>query len=73
MKVLNDVNFSDSDINKQLKFNQKISAANTLLDIYDHMKESDGLRRLEVLMIIEDELVGNDEKEGLIKKITNEL
>ena len=73
MKLLSDVSLSESDINKQLKFNQKISAINSILEIYDHMKESDGMLRLQVMTEIEQELIGNDEKEGLIKKLTNEL
>jgi len=73
MKLINDINLTENDINKQLKFNQKISAVNSILEIYDHMKESDGILRLQVMTEIEQEFIGNEEKEGLIKKLTNEL
>jgi hypothetical protein len=73
MKLLSDVSLTENEVNKQLKFNQKISAVNSLLDIYDHMKESDGILRLQVLTEIEQQFIGNDKEDGLIKKLTNEL
>jgi len=37
------------------------------------MKESDGILRLQVLTEIEQQFIGNDKEDGLIKKLTNEL
>ena len=69
MKLLSDVSLSENDVNAQLKVNQTISKINTLMDVSDGLKEWEGMRKLEILLQIEEKLLGNEEKKGLIDEL----
>ena len=51
MKLLSDINLSESDVNKQLRVNQTISKINTLMDVADGLKEWEGVQRIETKLI----------------------
>ncbi len=69
MKLLSDVSLTENDVNAQLKVNQTISKINTLIDVADGLKEWEGMRKLEILLQIEEKLLGNEEKKGLIDEL----
>ena len=69
MKLLSDVSLSENDVNAQLKVNQTISKINTLMDLADGLKEWEGMRKLEMFLKLEEKLLGNDEKKGLIDEL----
>lgn len=69
MKLLSDVSLSENDVNAQLKVNQTISKINTLMDVSEGLKEWEGMRKLEILLQIEEKLLGNEEKKGLIDEL----
>lgn len=57
MKLLSDVNLSESDVNSQLKVNQTLSKINTLMDVADGLKEWEGVQRIELFLRIENKLI----------------
>lgn len=69
MKLLSDVSLTENEVNTQLKVNQTISKINTLMDVADGLKEWEGMRKLEILLQIEEKLLGNEEKKGLIDEL----
>lgn len=69
MKLLSDVSLTENDVNAQLKVNQTISKINTLMDVSEGLKEWEGMRKLEILLQIEEKLLGNEEKKGLIDEL----
>lgn len=69
MKLLSDVSLTENDVNNQLKVNQTISKINTLMDVSEGLKEWEGMRKLEILLQIEEKLLGNEEKKGLIDEL----
>ena len=69
MKLLSDVSLTENDVNNELKVNQTISKINTLMDVSEGLKEWEGMRKLEILLQIEEKLLGNEEKKGLIDEL----
>ena len=69
MKLLSDVSLTENDVNNQLKVNQTICKINTLMDVSEGLKEWEGMRKLEILLQIEEKLLGNEEKKGLIDEL----
>ena len=57
MKLLSDINLSDSDVNSQLKVNQTLAKINTLMDVADGLKEWEGVQRIEIFLRIENKLI----------------
>ena len=57
MKLLSDINLSESNVNKQLRVNQTISKINTLMDVADGLKEWEGVQRIEIFLRIETKLI----------------
>jgi hypothetical protein len=57
MKLLSDINLSESDVNSQLKVNQTLAKINTLMDVADGLKEWEGVQRIEIFLRIENKLI----------------
>tara|TARA_Y100001970_G_C13613432_1_gene545973 strand:- start:15 stop:224 length:210 start_codon:yes stop_codon:yes gene_type:complete len=69
MKLLSDIKLSESEVKQQFKTNCTIQKINALMDISESLKDWEGMRKLELILEIENKLLGNEQRKGLIDEL----